>query len=58
MEEIIITPEYRAIVEQHSPGQDIGGYSNLDKSDLNKSSRLGFQHTGIYGEGFGEKKGK
>jgi hypothetical protein len=48
--EITITPEHRAFVEKWSPIQTLGGMSNLDPSDLGKSSRLGFQHTGIYGE--------
>jgi hypothetical protein len=45
-----ITDEHKATVLKYSPNQDIGGVSRLDPADLAKSSRLGFQHTGIYGE--------
>jgi hypothetical protein len=47
---IPITQAHKELTLKYAPGQDLGGYSNLDKSDLGKSSRLGFQHTGIYGE--------
>lgn len=47
---IKITQEHKEFVEKYAPGQDIGGFSNLSSDDLKKSSRLGFQYTGIYGE--------
>lgn len=50
MEVIKINQEHRDFVAKYAPGQDIGGFSNLSSSDLKKSSRLGFQYTGIYGE--------
>jgi hypothetical protein len=50
MEIINITKEHQDFVKQYAPNQDIGGFSNLSSSDLNKSSRLGFQYTGIFGE--------
>lgn len=50
METIKITQEHKDFVAKYAPGQDIGGFSNLSSSDLGKSSRLGFQWTGIYGE--------
>ena len=50
MIEITITTDHQAFVAQYSPIQTLGGYSNLAAADLGKSSRLGFQHTGIYGE--------
>ena len=48
--EIEIKPEHIELVSKYSPHQTIGGVSRLDPEDLAKSSRLGFQHTGIYGE--------
>jgi hypothetical protein len=50
MENIVITPEHRQFVSQYAAKFDIGGFSNLPASDLNKASRLDFQYTGIYGE--------
>lgn len=50
MEVIKINQEHRDFVTKYAPGQDIGGFSNLSSADLKKSSRLGFQYTGIYGE--------
>src|SRR5665213_991596 len=50
METIIIKQEHKDFVAKYAPNQDVGGFSNLSSSDLQKSSRLGFQHTGIWGE--------
>lgn len=50
MEVIKISQEHKDFVLKYAPGQDIGGFSNLSSTDLKKSSRLGFQYTGIYGE--------
>ena len=51
MEEVIkINQEHKDFILKYAPGQDIGGFSNLSPDDLKKSSRLGFQYTGIYGE--------
>lgn len=50
MIEIPISKKHIEFVEQYSPGQDIGGFSNLEKKDLAKASRLDFQKTGIQGE--------
>jgi hypothetical protein len=50
MEVIEINQEHKDFVAKYAPGQDIGGFSNLSVTDLKKSSRLGFQYTGIYGE--------
>ncbi|SRR5258706_7899211 len=50
MVKIIITPEIRSLVHEYAPKQTIGGYSNLKRFDINKSTRLDFQYTGLYGE--------
>jgi hypothetical protein len=50
MQVISMTDEYKEFVNKMAPLQTIGGLSNLDSNDLDKSSRLGFQYTGIYGE--------
>jgi hypothetical protein len=50
MEVIPITQEHRDFVLKYGPNQDIGGFSNLGKEDLKKSSRLGFQYTGLFAE--------
>jgi len=50
MKKIVITNEHKQIVKEYAPGLDIGGFSNLSKADLNKSSRLEYQYTGLYGE--------
>lgn len=50
MEIIEITTEMSDFVAQQAPRLDLGGFSNLKKADLSKSSRLGFQYTGLYGE--------
>ena len=52
---IPINKEYREFVANYAPnlvlGDGIkGGYSNLDKKDLNKTSRESFQLTGLFGE--------
>jgi hypothetical protein len=47
---IKINKEHTNIVHKYGICQTIGGYSNLNKSDLSKASRLEYQYTGIYGE--------
>lgn len=47
---IPVDQEIKDLVEQYSPQQDLGGFSNLKKADLSKASRLEFQFTGLYGE--------
>jgi hypothetical protein len=42
--------EYFKLIESRAPSLDIGGFSNLDKKDLSKASRLDYQYTGLYGE--------
>ena len=50
MEEVEITKEHQDFVVPYAKGRDLGGFSNLGKNDLQKSTRLDFQYTGLYGE--------
>jgi len=50
MEIIPVTEKLTKFVASQAPRFDLGGFSNLKKADLGKSSRLGFQYTGLYGE--------
>lgn len=50
MEIIPVSEKMSQFVASQAPRFDLGGFSNLKKADLNKSSRLGFQFTGLYGE--------
>lgn len=50
METIKINNDHKIFVNTYAEKQNIGGLSNLSKDDLAKSSRLGFQFSGIYGE--------
>ena len=50
MEIIKINKEHKEFIAEYGEYQNIGGLSNLSSSDLKKSSRLGFQYTGLYGE--------
>lgn len=50
MEVIKIEKEHIDFTSKYGENQNIGGFSNLSPDDLKKSSRLGFQYTGIYGE--------
>lgn len=50
MQTIKITTENKEFVKYYADIQNIGGLSNLSKEDLAKSSRLGFQFSGLYGE--------
>lgn len=50
MEIIPVSEKMSEFVAEQAPRFDLGGYSNLKKADLNKSSRLGFQFTGLFGE--------
>lgn len=45
-----IGKKYSDFIERYAEFQTIGGYSNLDKSDLKKASRNDFQRTGVVGE--------
>ena len=47
---IKIKKEHTDLVLKYGICQTIGGFSNLNKSDLAKASRLDFQYTGLYGE--------
>lgn len=49
---IIILPkqEHHALIANHAPNLDIGGFTNLAQKDISKASRLDFQYTGLYGE--------
>jgi|ERR1700722_1044356 len=50
MKEIKISNEHFKFIENQAPKLDIGGFSNLDRKDLTKASRLDYQYTGLYGE--------
>lgn len=50
MEIVTVTDRMSKFVSEQAPRFDLGGFSNLKKADLNKSTRLGFQYTGLYGE--------
>ena len=50
MKTIVITEEHRKFIDIYADKQTIGGYSNLDKKDLQKFSRNDYQKTGIFGE--------
>lgn len=50
MFEVEIDDKYRGIIEKYANEFNIGGYSNLGKADLSKSSRLGYQFTGLFAE--------
>lgn len=50
MEIITVTDKMSEFVASQAPRFDLGGYSNLKKNDLSKSSRLGYQFTGLFGE--------
>jgi hypothetical protein len=50
MKIINVTDEMKAFVAEMAPRDDLGGFSNLKKSDLAKASRLDFQYTGLFGE--------
>lgn len=50
MKEIRISDEHFKFIEKQAPKLDIGGFSNLDRKDLGKASRLDYQYTGLYGE--------
>lgn len=50
MVKIKITQDIKDFVAKFAEKQNIGGFSNLKKFDLNKASRLDFQYTGLYGE--------
>lgn len=47
---IAINKEYYKFMDEYSSKLDLGGFSNLSKSDLNKSTRKQYQITGIVGE--------
>lgn len=50
METILINTDHRELIDRYAPDRDLGGFSNLSSNDLNKSSRLEYQYTGLYGE--------
>lgn len=50
MIKIDIKDKYVDFISKYSSKLDLGGFSNLNKSDLQKSSRKDFQKTGLYGE--------
>jgi len=50
MIEVKVEQFHRNFIEQNAHRQNLGGFSNLASNDLGKSSRLGFQYTGLYGE--------
>jgi hypothetical protein len=50
MIEIVIDEKYNSFIEEYSKKLDLGGYSNLNKTDLGKSSRRDFQKTGLFCE--------
>jgi hypothetical protein len=47
---IDVKNKYNEFIEKYSKKLDLGGFSNLAKSDLNKASRESFQKTGLFGE--------
>lgn len=50
MKIIQVTDHMKKFVASMAPRDDLGGYSNLNKNDLGKASRLDFQYTGLFGE--------
>lgn len=50
MIKIDIPNEYRSLIAKYANEFNLGGYSNLNKDDLAKSSRLGYQYTGLAAE--------
>jgi hypothetical protein len=45
-----IGKQYDKFLSEYSSKLDLGGFSNLSKTDLGKASRRDFQFTGLYGE--------
>lgn len=45
-----IEKQHIDLANKYGNYQNIGGYSNLNKFDLSKTSRLAYQFTGIFGE--------
>lgn len=50
MIKIDVKDRFNSFIEKYSSKLDLGGFSNLAKSDLEKSSRRSYQITGLYGE--------
>jgi hypothetical protein len=50
MIEVALNDNNRSFIKKYANYQNIGGFSNLAKTDLSKASRLDFQMTGVAGE--------